>query len=158
MLHKVGGGWPLTARTSGCESQHSHWVIHTSSPLHFFWPVVAFWVCKRPTQILTCFLIEPFLLFCCDWCKMKHSVTAESHRQLTWKYATVLWSVVHCTTVFCIELSVKHHQYCLQMDSMSMKRWVKVWNWSLLKCFMADEPAEEYCHRHHLENATQMHR
>lgn len=30
------------------------------------------------TQFLTCrFFIELFVLFCCDWCKMRHAVKAE---------------------------------------------------------------------------------
>lgn len=35
-------------------------------------------------------------------------------------------------------------------DHEKMSR-VKVWNWSLLKCVVADEPAREYCHRHQLK-------
>lgn len=35
-------------------------------------------------------------------------------------------------------------------DHEKMSR-VKVWNWSLLKCVVADEPAREYRHRHQLK-------
>lgn len=66
------------------------------------------------------------LLFCCNWYKMRHAVTAESHRQLTEKHPTVLWGVVHCTSGFCIELGVEDICWCcLQIDSMTMKGWAE---------------------------------
>lgn len=88
-----------------------------------FWWVLIF-------NVLTFFFLNwtfhSLLLFCCNWYKMRHAVTAESHRQLTEKHPTVLWGVVHCTSGFCIELGVEDICWCcLQIDSMTMKGWAE---------------------------------
>lgn len=173
MLHKVGGRWPLTGCTSGCAKptvtlSHSHNLTTTlflagggivsvqeSDGLRHSILMGA----DFQHVFFLNWTFHSLLLFCCNWYKMRNAVTAESHRQLTEKRPTVLWGVVHCTSGFCIELGVGRHllmlfanRFC---DHERMSR-VKVWNWSLLKCIVTDEPAREYCHRHQLENATQM--